>query len=223
MIYIHTIADLKRFDVFVVIWDVLKNPEDSTSTKDNRTKNRTQEYGEKCYITKNHTSMSLCVKAKLNKIHFMYLSISCSWEAILLFFSKLTAKINESASVRSAGLHSSPVFFQRSRGVPWSFLRFLPVCPVVSRSCLMWSGLASNPSRTIMMSSLVSQGSDAESLRHHPVSDSCEPVLLSSGTYRTFSPSRRMFCLLAAFDFLATLFIWILYAHVSILFFIHSV
>lgn len=73
-----------------------------------------------------------------------------------------------------------------------------------------------------MMSSLVSQGSDAESLSHRPVSNSSDPVLLSSGTFRTFSPSRRLFCLLTAFDFLATLFIWILYAHVSI-FFIEAV
>lgn len=66
------------------------------------------------------------------------------------------------------------------------------------------------------MSSFVSQGSDAESLIRHPASNSSDTVVLSSGTFRTFSPSRRLFCLLAAFDFLATLFIWILYAHVSI-------
>ena len=30
MIYINSIAELKRFDVSVVIWDILKNPEDST-------------------------------------------------------------------------------------------------------------------------------------------------------------------------------------------------
>ncbi|KAL9967473.1 hypothetical protein ACROYT_G025698 [Oculina patagonica] len=63
------------------------------------------------------------------------------------------------------------------------------------------------------MSSFVSQGSDAESLIRHPASNSSDTVVLSSGTFRTFSPSRRLFCLLAAFDFLATLFIWILYAH----------
>lgn len=66
-----------------------------------------------------------------------------------------------------------------------------------------------------MMSSLVSQGSDAEAGSRFPASNSHNPVLVSSGTFRTFSPSRRLFCLLAAFDFLATLFIWILYAHVS--------
>ena len=66
-----------------------------------------------------------------------------------------------------------------------------------------------------MMSSLVSQGSDAELGSHQPSSNSHTPVLVSSGTYRSFSPSRRLFCLLAAFDFLATLFIWIMYAHVS--------
>lgn len=64
-----------------------------------------------------------------------------------------------------------------------------------------------------MMSSLVSRGSDAELGSHQPSSNSHTPVLVSSGTYRSFSPSRRLFCLLAAFDFLATLFIWIMYAH----------
>jgi len=63
------------------------------------------------------------------------------------------------------------------------------------------------------MSSLVSQESDAELGSHQPSSNSHTPVLVSSATYRSFSPSRRLFCLLAAFDFLATLFIWILYAH----------
>ena len=66
-----------------------------------------------------------------------------------------------------------------------------------------------------MLSSLVSHGSDAESGTHRPSSNSHTPVSVSTGTYRSFSPSRRLFCLLAAFDFLATLFIWILYAHVS--------
>lgn len=65
-----------------------------------------------------------------------------------------------------------------------------------------------------MMSSLVSQ--DAETGSQHSAAGSNNPVLLSSGTFRPFSPSRRLFCLLTAFDFLASLFIWILYAHVSI-------
>ncbi|KAJ7371294.1 StAR- lipid transfer protein 3 [Desmophyllum pertusum] len=64
-----------------------------------------------------------------------------------------------------------------------------------------------------MMSSFVSQEHDAESGSHPSAAVSSNPVLLSSATFRTFSPSRRLFCLLAAFDFLATLFIWILYAH----------
>jgi len=63
-----------------------------------------------------------------------------------------------------------------------------------------------------MMSSLVSQDTETGS----QVTGSNNPVLLSSGTFRPFSPARRLFCLMAAFDFLAALFIWILYAHVSI-------
>ena len=30
MISIHGIAQLKRFDVSAVVWDILKNPEDNT-------------------------------------------------------------------------------------------------------------------------------------------------------------------------------------------------
>lgn len=37
----------------------------------------------------------------------------------------------------------------------------------------------------------------------------------SSYTFRPFSPSRRMFCLICAFDFLLTLLMWIIYVHVS--------
>ena len=33
MISIHSIAELKRFDVFVVIWDISKNPEDRTKNE----------------------------------------------------------------------------------------------------------------------------------------------------------------------------------------------
>lgn len=65
------------------------------------------------------------------------------------------------------------------------------------------------------MRSLVSQEYDAESGIHHTVSATSNPVVSASGTHRRFSPSRRLFCLLSVFDFLATLFIWILYAHVS--------
>jgi hypothetical protein len=37
----------------------------------------------------------------------------------------------------------------------------------------------------------------------------------STMTFRRFSPSRRMFCLLTLFDFLFTLIAWVIYAHVS--------
>lgn len=67
----------------------------------------------------------------------------------------------------------------------------------------------------MMMSSLVSQDYDAESGSHHSAPGTCYPSsgLAISATHRRFSPARRLFCLLALFDFLATLFIWILYAH----------
>lgn len=61
------------------------------------------------------------------------------------------------------------------------------------------------------MSSLVSQ--DSERGNQQSTGGSNDTVLLSSGTFRPFSPARRLFCLLAAFDFLAALFVWILYAH----------
>ncbi|CAH3154872.1 unnamed protein product [Pocillopora meandrina] len=67
----------------------------------------------------------------------------------------------------------------------------------------------------MMMSSLVSQDYDAESGSHHSAPGTSYPSsgLATSATHRRFSPARRLFCLLALFDFLATLFIWILYAH----------
>lgn len=40
MINIHGIAELERFDVSVVIWDILKNPDDSTKDE-NRESNPT--------------------------------------------------------------------------------------------------------------------------------------------------------------------------------------
>lgn len=69
----------------------------------------------------------------------------------------------------------------------------------------------------MMMSSLVSQDYDAELGSHHSAPGTSYPSsgLPTSATHRRFSPARRLFCLLALFDFLATLFIWILYAHVS--------
>lgn len=74
---------------------------------------------------------------------------------------------------------------------------------------------------SIMMSSFVSQNYDAESGSHYAASSTSYPVstLSTSAAHRRFSPARRLFCLLALFDFLTTLFIWILYAHVSNLLF----
>lgn len=62
-----------------------------------------------------------------------------------------------------------------------------------------------------MMNSFV--GSDAEAGGQYLASASSNSA---SGTFRPFSPARRLFCLLTAFDFLAALVIWILYAHVSV-------
>lgn len=66
-----------------------------------------------------------------------------------------------------------------------------------------------------MMSSFVSQNYDAESGSHYVASSTSYPVstLSTSAAHRRFSPARRLFCLLALFDFLTTLFIWILYGH----------
>ena len=62
------------------------------------------------------------------------------------------------------------------------------------------------------MSSFISQDSE---LGSQHVAGSDNSVSISSGTFRPFSPARRLFCLLTAFDFLAALFMWILHAHVS--------
>lgn len=68
-----------------------------------------------------------------------------------------------------------------------------------------------------MMSSLISQDAETGSQISAP-GNSASPLLQSSsGNFRSFSPSRRLFCLLTAFDFLSALFIWILRAHVSII------
>lgn len=64
-----------------------------------------------------------------------------------------------------------------------------------------------------MMSSLISQDAETGSQISAP-GNSASPLLQSSsGNFRSFSPSRRLFCLLTAFDFLSALFIWILRAH----------
>lgn len=59
-----------------------------------------------------------------------------------------------------------------------------------------------------MMNSFV--GSDAEAGGQYLASASSNSA---SGTFRPFSPARRLFCLLTSFDFLAASVIWILYAH----------
>ena len=145
----------------------------------------------------------------LLKTHW-YLSISSTWDVadwVAMFFrSKQTAKISETAFVFVSGSTFVTSLLDRARDFPgpWKFrYSSLARCDVLFLPELK------------MMSSLVSQGSDAELGSHQPSSSSHTSVLVSSGRYRSFSPSRRLFCLLAAFDFLATLFIWILYAHVS--------
>lgn len=67
------------------------------------------------------------------------------------------------------------------------------------------------------MSSFISQDTETGS-QISALGSSASPLLQSSsGNFRSFSPSRRLFCLLTAFDFLSALFIWILRAHVSII------
>lgn len=67
------------------------------------------------------------------------------------------------------------------------------------------------------MSSLISQDAETGSQISAPGSSASPLLQSSSGNFRSFSPSRRLFCLLTAFDFLSALFIWILRAHVSII------
>lgn len=136
-----------------------------------------------------------------------HLSISSTWDA--MFFSFKTDRQNGWGRIclsQRQDVHHQSFWRVTSTNLHLKF-RF----PSLARCD--WRSFLSSWIK--MMSSLVSHGSDAESGTHRPSSNSHTPVSVSSGTYRSFSPSRRLFCLLAAFDFLATLFIWILYAHVS--------
>ena len=87
MISIHSIAELKRFYVSAVIWDVLKNSEDSTK----------DEHREQTQHTRKYTYISVL---SARKVPFNIFHLGRH----VFFRSKQTAKMNETAIVLGSGM-----------------------------------------------------------------------------------------------------------------------